>query len=402
MRDKALDAWGGHDPEYRIVSVENFPAEKVRRRIKGTCRVPWFLKEDGRVNLAEDGKPEMTGWGQADWVAQIPSSVAAAPGASPILVFGHGFFGTAEEEMGSDYQRGLADSLRMVVVGTDWIGVSRRDLVPFALGVVDLNRFAFTTDRLMQAQVNFVILTRLLKTRLARDPVFSILDQPKADPGEMYFLGISNGAIQGGTYMALTPDVARAVLNAPGAVWSLMIERSHDFELALQIGTLEYPDPQDRQVVEWLLQVLFDPVDPINFLPRAANDPLGTPVKTILLQESFGDALVPNLASETLARSMGLQGLAPLVHPIYGVPEAPPPMPGSGYVLYDTQPEPLPEPVNLPASHNNIAHEACRRIQAAVDQMAGFLRADGSIMQTCQGSCDPGSGYVPWSPVPPP
>ena len=100
MRDEALDAWDGHDPEYRIVSVEEFPAEKVRRRIKGTCRVPWFLSEDGRLNLAEDGKPAMTGWREAAWVAHIPSSVAAAPGASPILVFGHGFFGAAEEEMG--------------------------------------------------------------------------------------------------------------------------------------------------------------------------------------------------------------------------------------------------------------------------------------------------------------
>ena len=42
------------------------------------------------------------------------------------------------------------------------------------------------------------------------------------------------------------------------------------------------------------------------------------------------------------------------------------------------------------------------QIQAAVDQMAEFLREDGTIVQTCQGSCDPGSGYVPWSPVPPP
>jgi len=403
MRDQALDAWGGRrDPGYRIESVEEFPAERVRRRIRGTFEVPWFLGPDGRVHRSEDGAPAMTGWREAGWVAQIPSSVAEAPGPSPVLLFGHGFFGTAEEEMGSDYQRGLADFLKMVVAGTDWLGVSRRDLVPFALGVIDPNLFAVTADRLMQAQVNFVILTRLLKTRLARDPVFSVRDRPKADPGEMHFLGISSGAVQGGTYMALTPDVTRAVLNVPGAVWSLMIERSHDFQLALQVAALEYPDPLDRQVVLGLLQVLFDPVDPIHFLPRAVNAPLGTPAKTVLLQESFGDALVPNLATETLARSMGLQGLAPLVRPVYGVPDAPSPMPGSGLALYDAHPWPLPAPVNVPPGRNNAAHEACRRIQAAVDQMAAFLAAGGAIVQTCRGPCDPGSGTVPWSPVPPP
>lgn len=403
MRDKALADWDNSNRDYTISSIVDFPsgpAGFISRKITGTFEVPWFLGIDGKINLGSDGKPQKVGLEDATFTAQIPKSVATAAVTSPVLIYGHGLFGTAEEEMWTDFQQGLADNLQVVQVGTDWIGVSKPDVGMVAQAIGNLNQIALVTARIMQAQVNFVILAHLAKEKLTDDPVFRIAGQPKANPGEIYYLGISNGGIQGTTFMALSPDVLRGVVNVPGAVWSMMLERSFVFKSLIDLLKAQFPDPLDRQIVLTLVQVLFDPIDPINFGPHAVNDPLGTPKKTILVQESYGDALVPNLSTETLTRTMGLPGLAPLVSPVYGITEESSPLSGSGFTIFNTNPTPLPGDTNVPMSQDNIAHEGCRRVVAAVEQMKEFLKPDGKIVQTCSGQCNPGSGYVPWAPLP--
>jgi hypothetical protein len=240
----------------------------------------------------------------------------------------------------------------------------------------------------------------MMVEKIAADPALSFGGQGRADPGKIYYLGISNGGVQGGTFLALTPDIRRGVLNVPGAAWSLMLERSFVFKSFIDIVKAEFPSPLDRQIVIALVQVVFDPTDPINFALHAVNDPLGTPAKTILIQESYGDALVPNLATETLARTMGLPGLAPLVSPVYGITEAASPLSGSGFTIFNTNPTPMPGDTNVPMNSDNIAHEGCRRLIGAVEQMKEFFKPDGRVVQTCDGACDPGSDYVPWAPLP--
>lgn len=400
MRDKALADWNSSNLGYTIDSAEDSPSGYISRRIKGRFQVPWFLNTDEKIILGSDGKPVMAGLGEVTFTAHIPKSVAMAAVTAPVLIYGHGLFGTAEEEMWTDFQQGLADNLQMVQVGTDWIGVSKPDVGMVAQAIGNLNQVVLVTERIMQAHVNFVILAHLAKEKLTNDPVFRIAGQPKANPGEVYYLGISNGGVQGSTFMALSPDVLRGVVNVPGAVWSMMLERSFVFKSLIDLLKAQFPNPLDRQIVLALVQVFFDPIDPINFGPHAVNDPLGTAKKTILVQESFGDALVPNLATETLARTMGLPGLAPLVSPVYGITEENSPLSGSGFTIFNTNPTPLPGDTNVPMSQDNIAHEGCRRLVGAVEQMKEFFKPDGKIVQTCNGSCDPGSDYVPWSPLP--
>jgi hypothetical protein len=400
MRDKALAEWESSSLGYTIDSVEDSPSSLISRRIKGKFQVPWFLDTDGKIVSGSDEKPMMAGLGEATFVVHIPKSVAQAAATSPVLVYGHGLFGTAEEEMWTDLQQGLADNLQVVQVGTDWIGVSKPDVGMVAQAIGNMNQVRLMTERIMQGHVNFVVLAHLVKEKMTGDPAFRIGGQPQANPGEVYYLGISNGGVQGGTFMALSPDVLRGVVNVPGAAWNLMLERSFVFKSLIDLLKAEFPSPLDRQIMINLVQVLFDTTDPINFAPHAVNDPLGTPKKTILVQESYGDALVPNLATETLARTMGLPGLAPLVSPVYGITEESSPLSGSGFTIFNTNPTPLPGDTNAPMSQDNIAHEGCRRVVAAVEQMKTFFKPDGQIVQTCSGSCDPGSDYVTWAPFP--
>ncbi|MDD5223927.1 MAG: hypothetical protein PHE84_08040 [bacterium] len=406
MRDKAIEEMHfslDNPPNLTIESDSEFPSSStgfIHRKITGKFDVPWFLKDDGRLNWGADGKPEIVKMGKAGFVVHVPESAADfySNGNADILIYGHGLFGTAEEEMWTDYQRGLINDLKMVQVGTDWIGVSKPDVAMLAQAIGNLNQVTLVTERIMQAHVNFLILAWIFSL----DWVGQIMCVMAPCPGPLktYYLGISNGGVQGGTFMALSPDVQRGILNVPGAAWSMMLERSFVFKSLIDLLKAQFPDPLDRQIVLALVQVLFDPIDPINFAPHAVNDPLGTEKKTILVQESYGDALVPNLATETLARTMGLPGLAPLVSPVYGITEANSPLSGSGFTIFNTTPTPLPGDTNAPMSQDNIAHEGCRRVTAAVEQMKAFFKEDGQVVQTCSGQCNPGSGYVPWAPFP--
>src|SRR5262249_50408720 len=144
------------------------------------------------------------------------------------------------------------------------------------------------TDRLQQSHVNAQVMARMFLRKIKDDDALKVDGHPITDGSRVYYFGVSNGGIQGGTFMALSPDVERGVLNVPGAEWSLMIFRSTQF-LPLQpfINTM-FPDPLDRQVLVNFSQGEWDHADPINFAPHLLANPLpGSLAKRIILQESI-------------------------------------------------------------------------------------------------------------------
>jgi len=73
-------------------------------------------------------------------------------------------------------------------------------------------------------------------------------------------------------------------------------------------------------------QATFDLVDPVIYPeqirdvpPFAGNDP-----KELLLLEAIGDAQVPNITSEMMARSYGMEMAGPAVYEVFGVPKTEP------------------------------------------------------------------------------
>ena len=144
----------------------------------------------------------------------------------------------------------------------------------------DLNGFPIVTDRLQQAHVNAQVLTRLFLTRMKDDAMLQTGGHAITDGSEIYYYGISDGGIQGGTFMGLSRDIVRGVLNVPGSEWSLMIYRSHDFAPLKTFLDAVYPDFLDQQVLIAALQSDWDYTDPISFAPHLINDPLpSTPAK---------------------------------------------------------------------------------------------------------------------------
>ena len=180
--------------------------------------------------------------------------------------------------------------------------------------------------------------------------------------------------------MGLTTDVERGVLNVPGAAWNLMLFRSTALYAVLPILRGVMPDPMDQQVLAAVLQTEFDYTDPLTYAPRMLES------KRILVQESIGDALVPNLATRLLARTMGLSGLD-LVEPVFGITEGEGPM-ASAYTQWDIHAEPLPPTGNTPAEDDNGAHTGIQGLAPLQEQIRLFFQADGQIQSTCDDACD--------------
>jgi hypothetical protein len=404
MRDRALAA---STFEYRVDSVQDFTdaglaqplsdggftsGSLTLREIFGTFVSQRFLASDGGTAVlpADAGSdPAIIAADEYPFVATIPACAATATLPIPMMIYGHGFLGSAQKGLEDPTVAAIANKLCMVQVATNWIGLSSSDLGTIGGTVVeDLGRFDIITDRLMQAQVNTHVLTRMAKTKLKDDDALKLNGTPVTDASQLYYLGISLGGIEGTTFMALNPDITRGVTNVPGGEWSFIMTRSNDFSTVAVLFDTFLPDRLDQQLALAYSQSLWDETDPISYAPHLLKDPIGgVSAKKILMQESEGDSQVPNLTTRLLARTEGQTGLSPLVTAVPGITEMPAPL-DSAYVQFDTHPMPLPGDQNLPPDQNG-AHDACHQLDVVIRQMGAFLKPDGNVQQFCSGTCDP-------------
>jgi hypothetical protein len=395
MRDQAITTWQSLDLGYEVTQVNDPTDDHLLRELLGTFSVPSFLASDALEAVLQydsDGNPQYRAPQNFPLVVHVPKCAETAPSPLPFLVFGHGLFGKAKSEMNSSYQKRVIDELCMVQVGTDWIGLSDSDIPNVAKFVVpDFTRVDIVTDRLQQAQINFVILARLAIQKLKDDPNLALNGKPISDGSQIYYYGISQGGIEGGTFMGITPDVLRGVLNVPGAAYSFMVTRSVDFRNLKSLLNVTYPLQRDQEVLLALSQSYWDFSDPITFAPYSLRAPLPgldgnpLPARHILMQEAIHDSQVPNLATRVAVRTMGLPLLETPVETVYGVEVKAGPL-DSAYTQWDVHGDDLSNG-NIPPPVDNEVHGAIRKLPALVEQLRQFFRPDGQVVHTCTGAC---------------
>jgi hypothetical protein len=390
MRDRALLdvaalAW-------TIDSVVEDAADPLRlREVRGTFEVPSFLAAPGnasRVSYDAAGRPQLTGRLRAPFTVSIPRCAATAIAPLPVMMFGHGLFSSASGEMASSNARKQAERTCMVQVGTDWVGLSSDDLAVVSTVVLgDLNNFEVTTDQLLQSHTNTHVLTRLFRTRMKDDPAFAVGGKPATDGAQVYYWGASNGGIQGATFLALSGDVSRGVLNVPGAGWNLMMFRSANFAGFLPILGGVIRDPLDQQIWVAMSQSLWDTTDPAAFAHHILGErvPGATADKAVLLQEAIGDTQVPNESTRYLARAISAPGLN-LQEKVFGITEGAAPL-LSAYTQWNVNSTPRPANTNMPPHKKNGAHDSIRERDELIEQNRRYLRPDGKVEETCGGPC---------------
>jgi pimeloyl-ACP methyl ester carboxylesterase len=230
-----------------------------------------------------------------------------------------------------------------------------------------------------------------MKGDFAADEAVTFEQGSAIDTTEAYYRGSSQGGIFGATYMALSTDVTRGVLDVPGAPYNLLLNRSVDFDPFNVVLRIKYPSGRDAQIVLGLVQMLWDRVEPNGYLPFVRENPLpGTPSHEVLLHVAIGDHQVTPLGAHYMARTMGAPLIAPATRPVFGLEEERAPFEGSAIVEFDFGDlvDPLPD-TNVPTdSELDDPHGWPRSLAAQIEQSDVFLRT-GVVTHTCDGACDP-------------
>ncbi|HEX8792900.1 MAG TPA: hypothetical protein VF765_18270 [Polyangiaceae bacterium] len=404
MRDQALEAVGPDGAGYTVTSVENDFDAQTLRRIRGTFTVPQFIdnadesKPEALLHFDSSGNPVLLGAYQAPFTVIIPRA-AVTKHPLPIILYGHGLFGTGENELGDatgSWAQDFANLEGYVMVATDWIGFSAHEdpVSPGnndAFGEIpaDFSKLPYSTDRLQQALVNAMVLARTMRGQIVNDPAMTVSgkagDPPIADPTHLTYYGISLGGIMGMAFMGYDPDVLRGVLGCGGGFWGSMMPRSTDWRLADLLIPEQYPDPLDVDMLFQLWQMQADYADPATIAPYILKAPLrGVPKKQVLSQMGLNDAQVQNLLTEMIARTEGEPLMSPTVTTPYGLTPTQGPLP-SAVTTWDIHGTPVPPDTNKTPGADNQVHEAIRRIPLAEQQIQTFF-STGQIVDTCGGT----------------
>lgn len=400
MRDDALAKAGTKGPSYTIDSAKDNPYPKdqptLAREIKGTMTVPLYLdKPDPGCTLSVDasGKPKQNGTAKFGFIMDIPKSVATGGKPVPVVQFGHGLLGAAADMNTSDGVQQLIQDKGYVMFGVDWIGMSENDqqFIGNMLSEGDLTQFSHVADRLRQSFVNALLAMRMVTGDLANDPAVQFNGQSVIDPTQRYYYGNSQGGINGGVYMALSTDVTRGYLGVPGQPYSLLLNRSRDFNQYLSVMSLAVPDPIDRQVDIALIQMLWDRAEPDGYTAHISKDMLpGTPQHNVLIHIALGDQQVTPLGGEIVARTVGAVNISPVNRSVFGIDEKSAPYSGGNAMVewdFGNKPAPLTN-VPPPESNGPDTHGMVRALPEAQTQIDQFLRT-GTVVQVCSGPCNP-------------
>ena len=399
MRDQTLADIEANGVPYTIDSVVLDQNENVGWMVKGTFQPTTFLTDDYTLVRNADGTVvEQEERASYPFTMVIPP-VAATRGNLPLVLFGHGLFGTGDSMLDSstaeELVQPLAAQLGAVLIATDWIGLSGNDFDLILQEVLpDLSRVTLVTDRLVQSHVNNLALVELALGALPADAAIGVPNpESLIDPNNVYYYGISLGGVQGAGQVGISPRISRAVLAVPGSGWAHMIQRSTQFaELETLMDAL-YPDPLSQNVFLAMLQGFFDLSDPANLGRLAAGDPTApsNPTKVVVLQEAIGDCQVTNLATELLARTMGASHLEFATDPVYGLETISGPTTSTALTQIRV-PDDLakyfpPDQNTLPALDNGVHNSAV--LQDATFEQVALLFSTGLIFHTCDGTCEP-------------
>jgi hypothetical protein len=405
IRDDALAQLGDAAPAFTITSVTpGTPDSDIARQVVGTYTVPNYLTGDGGpgnrftygdgVTPTGDELPVQNGTVEAPFVCNI--SVATIDGGEPahLVQYGHGLLGS-NMEVNAGNVRAFANEHNVVFCATKWAGMSEDDIGNAAATLAEFSNFPTMADRLQQGVLNQIFLGRLMihADGLVSDSAFAFDDgSPLIDTAHLDYDGNSQGGIMGLMLTAVSPDIERSVLGVMGMNYSVLLERSVDFETYEAIMEPAYPNDLDRVLVIALAQMLWDRGEGAGYVQHVTDDPYpGTEAKDVLLHVAFGDWQVTELTAMIAARTMGVpihrpvtaDGRSGEVEPGFDLGSIEYPSDGSGLVIWDSGSDPIPFE-NVPPSTSRDSHEDPRADADVRVQKASFL-FDDTLVDVCGG-----------------
>ena len=389
IRDDALEVVGPMGPSYTLDEVVDDDSEEIMRRISGTMSVPLYLETASTGTgfvWGDDGMPEQNGFADFEFEVLIPYAAQTEP--AVIVHVGHGLLGSLEQVRSGNYRR-LANEYNFVLVATDWVGMATPDIANVAgfLSTGEVHRFQTVADRLQQGVVNAILSSRMVQGGLAQDPALDMGDHSAVDPSRVYYVGSSQGGIMGSVLMAASPDIQRGILDVPGQPYNLLLNRSVDFDIYLELLRGNFENPIDIQFELAIVQMMWDRSEPAGYTHLIRDGLLpGSPPKDVLFQVAIGDHQVSTLGAHIMARAANVPNLGPVNREIWGLEEAEGTVMGGAMIEYDFGNS---EPIeNIPPMDGEDPHGRLRNLDASQATRGQFF-VDGTIETHCDGPCDP-------------
>jgi len=382
-----------------VESVEMDVNDSLWKRIRGTYTVPNYMDGEGGGVLANrdaDGNVAYNGTVEAPFEIAIPPSVRdrvmAGEGPGRGMMHGHGLLGSAGQTS-SGGVRVLLEYAEMVGFGTDYWGLSSSDLSAIVTEIMpNFGNFDQLGERLMQGTLNSLILMKTFAPGGSCAELEEMMIevegemQPTMNADELYYYGISQGGIMGGTLAALSDTIDRYILQVGAISYSTMVRRSKDFGVYEGIMNIWYPEKIDR---DWLVvstQNSWSLAEPAAFAPHILGEALpgvDNSGRRILYQTSRFDTEVPNVASDIAARTMGIGAFDSSVYEPWNVDLITEETADNAYVIYHLDDvEPLPKGT-IDVMGDNNAHGDLRYQTPVLEQIDEFSQPDGVIRDTC-------------------
>ncbi len=310
---------------------------------------PYLHPEDGGA-IVEDAsaKPAVQRSEEVCMALTVPRGVPMPEDGWPVVLYAHGTGGNYRSPIVNGIASRLTDvelpdgqHVHFAVLSIDQVQHGPRrgssDLDPEVLFFNFRNPPA-ALGNVMQAAADALSLERLAATwslDAADSPTGEAI---RFDPTRIYYLGHSQGALTGASFLGLSRHVRVAVLS--GAAGGLALAISHKRSPVDIAGLLPWalgdvaPDGSsrvsDNHPVLGLLQHLFAPVDPLSWARTWLSEPLdGASKRSVLQVWGLGDTFSPDPAAKALASAAGLVQAEPVDEDIAGTLKASPP-------LYDT------------------------------------------------------------------
>ena len=245
-------------------------------------------------------------------------------------LYGHGLLGELEQVSGTGMPE-LANEHGYMLCATHWQGFADEDVIPVIVpSLFNLSNLSKTFDRVQQGFLNAMMLGRAMihPQGFSSNEAFQIdpadpenaspnpaSTQPVIDTSRLFYYGISQGGIMGGSLAAVSPDIVRAALGVPGMNYSTLLQRSVDFDDYASTLYASYPNLRERPQWMSMIQMLWDRAETNGYAHHITSDPLpATPAKRILMQAAYGDHQVSNVAADVEARTVGAVIRTPSVY----------------------------------------------------------------------------------------
>lgn len=340
--------------------------------------LPTFLDAQHRLRRGADGLPVAMGTHDAPFRVALPMGT----GSYRVLMYGHGTGGDYDDDSFDD----LINSNGAAKVSIRFVGWTGTDV----LDTFNNFRQAVTGTEvvgsvLLQSLADGLAIHHAmagpLATLLAGDMLGTTPNPARGrrpDVSNVAWVGGSLGGTMGMILAHAESEFTAAVLNVPGAGQSHFIAASSLFSAVRTVVRDQYPNDVDLYLAVGITQSNLDEMDGANYADATGHRP------PLLLQESIGDPVLPNIGNEFAAASVGATLLGVALNPVPGLATGSMVQNASGLTQYR-----VPSSVTAALDIHGFAARNTPAGVAAREQIFDFLRSvwDRSPRITIPASC---------------